>query len=350
MDQERLNTEGVPPVPNEAGPDWAMFIQQQVQNVFQAAIPHIVQQISERATPPLPTPLHDGETAVSNSNLYQGEHHRGKALKVAKPDKFTGKKGGEVYKWFAQLRLVFRSNPDTYNSDEDKVAYALSYLTGAAQNWAMPILQALDEGRSHDLLHNYEAFRRALVAVYGEIDRRGNAEDRLANIRQTGAVANYISTFNEHAAQVEWNEPSLVARFRAGLKDDLLDSIATAETQPRTLQEWMSMASRIDDRLWTRQQHRRPTGSTSAPREYAARSRPPSMSTGPTPMELDATYTASTALAKTAADRLEYQRQGRCWGCGKMGHIRSRCPTNPSKPLTLAATDDEGSGKGAARD
>lgn len=350
MDQERLNTEGAPPVPDGVGPDWATFIQQQIQNVFQAAIPHMVQQISERATPPLSTPLHGGETTMSTSNMYRGEYHRGKELKVAKPDKFTGKKGGEVYKWFAQLRLVFRGNPGTYNSDEDKVAYALSYLTGAAQNWAMPILQALDEGRSHDLLHNYEAFRGAIVAVYGEIDRRGNAEDRLANIRQTSTVATYISSFNEHAAQVEWNEPSLMARFRAGLKDDLLDSIATAETQPRTLQEWMSMASRIDDRLWTRQQHRRPMGSTSAPREYAARSRPPSTSTGPTPMELDATYTASTALAKTAADRLEYQRQGRCWGCGKMGHIRSRCPTNPSKPLTLAATANEGSGKGAARD
>jgi hypothetical protein len=230
MDQERLNTEGAPPVPDGVGPDWAMFIQQQIQNVFQAAIPHMVQQISERATPPLSTPLHGGETAVSTSNMYGGEYHRGKELKVAKPDKFTGKKGGEVYKWFAQLRLVFRGNPSTYNSDEDKVAYALSYLTGAAQNWAMPILQALDEGRPHDLLHNYEAFRGAIVVVYGEIDRRGNTEDRLANIRQTGAVATYISTFNEHAAQVEWNEPSLMARFCAGLKDDLLDSIATSHS------------------------------------------------------------------------------------------------------------------------
>ena len=149
MDQERLNTEGAPLVPDGVGPDWAMFIQQQIQNVFQ--IPHMVQQISERAAPPLPTPLHGGETAVSTSNMYRGEYHRGKELKVAKLDKFTGKKGGEVYKWFAQLRLVFRGNPSTYNSDEDKVAYALSYLAGAAQNWAMSIFQALDERRPHNL-------------------------------------------------------------------------------------------------------------------------------------------------------------------------------------------------------
>ena len=120
MDQERLNTEGVPLVPDGVGPDGARFIQQQIQNVFQAAIPHMVQQISEQATPPLSIPLHGGKIVVSTSNMYGGEYHRGKELKVAKLDKFIGKKGGEVYKWFAQLRLVFRGNPGTYNSDEDK--------------------------------------------------------------------------------------------------------------------------------------------------------------------------------------------------------------------------------------
>ena len=84
-------------------------------------------------------------------------------------------------------------------------------MSGAAQNWAMPILQALDEGRVHELLRNYDAFREAIIAVFGDIDRRGNVEDRLGKIRQTGSVATYISMFNEHAAQVEWNEASLVA-------------------------------------------------------------------------------------------------------------------------------------------
>lgn len=72
-------------------------------------------------------------------------------------------------------------------------------------------------------------------------------------------------------------------------------------------------------------------------------------------MELDATHLTqgSTALAKTPTERLEYQRQGRCWGCGKIGHIRSRCPINPSKPLSLAASSQvlfEESGEVLARD
>ena len=62
---------------------------------------------------------------------------------------------------------------------------------------------------------------------------------------------------------------------------------------------------------------------------------------------------APSALAKTAAERLEYQRQGCCWGCGELGHIRVRCPTSPSKPLLILATigmEDTSSGKVGARD
>ncbi|KAG0574846.1 hypothetical protein KC19_VG296400 [Ceratodon purpureus] len=64
-------------------------------------------------------------------------------------------------------------------------------------------------------------------------------------------------------------------------------------------------------------------------------------------MDLD-----TIALAKTTTERLDYQRQGRCWGCGLVGHIRSKCPTNPSKPLSIATSEvvDVGSGKGSSRD
>jgi len=60
--------------------------------------------------------------------------------KVADPEKFTSKKGNEVYRWFAQLYLVFQGKPQMYSSDIDKVAYTLSYMTRVAQNWAMPLL------------------------------------------------------------------------------------------------------------------------------------------------------------------------------------------------------------------
>ena len=56
-------------------------------------------------------------------------------------------------------------------------------------------------------------------------------------------------------------------------------------------------------------------------------------------MELGA-ICGSPALAKTVAERLEFQRQGKCWGCGELGHVHAKCPTNPSRPLSIAATTE----------
>ena len=357
MDQEGVQPEALP---EGIGPEWVAFVQHQIQAVLQASLPRIVQQIAEgTATVPCQESSGRFNREADRVERLSTRELGSKESKVADPDKFSGKKGNEIYRWFAQLRLVFRGKPRTYSSDADKVAYALSYMSGSAQNWAMPLLQALDEGRGHELLEDYDAFREAVIGVYGDLDRRGNAEDRLGRLKQSGSVATYISTFNEYSAQVDWNESSLVARFRGGLKDDILDSIATAESQPRRLHEWMAMASRIDERLWGRRQARRTPSESSYVKNMANNSRDTVRrfqtgleNTGPVPMELGAVR-GTSALAKTAAERLEYQRQGKCWGCGRIGHVRAKCPTNPSRPLSLAAMVEENdgtSGKEIARD
>ena len=96
------------------------------------------------------------------------------------------------------------------------MAYALFYMTRAAQNWTMPLLQALDEEREHELLVDYNAFRDSVIAVYGDLDRRDNVEDRIKRLHQTGSVVIYISTFRELTTQIDWNESSLIALFRGG--------------------------------------------------------------------------------------------------------------------------------------
>ena len=59
----------------------------------------------------------------------------------------------------------------------------------------------------------------------------------------------------------------------------------------------------------------------------------------PLPMELGA-ICGSPALAKTTAERLEFQHQDKCWGYGELDHVCAKCPTNPSRSLSIAATTD----------
>ena len=67
----------------------------------------------------------------------------------------------------------------------------------------MLLFQALDEEREHELLVDYNAFRDLVIAVYGDLDRRGNAEDRIGRLCQTSSVVAYISTFRKLATQID---------------------------------------------------------------------------------------------------------------------------------------------------
>ena len=68
------------------------------------------------------------------------------------------------------LGWCFVRNPDHIIPMQTKVAFALSYMAGVAQNWAMPFLHAFDEGREHELLQDYDAFQEAIIGIYGDLD------------------------------------------------------------------------------------------------------------------------------------------------------------------------------------
>ncbi|KAI0362863.1 hypothetical protein BV20DRAFT_959431, partial [Pilatotrama ljubarskyi] len=59
---------------------------------------------------------------------------------VREPDQFDGSNSDELRIFFAQLELVFKARPRTFNSEAKKVTYALSYLKGTALQWFEPYL------------------------------------------------------------------------------------------------------------------------------------------------------------------------------------------------------------------
>lgn len=126
------------PLPEEAVLDWAALIQQQVQSVLQAALPHVIQQVVDQASARhCPVSPRSSSLRVDRDSRAMERYNMledgVKESKVAAPEKFSGKKGNEVYRWFAQPRLVFHAKPRTYHSDGDKIAYAFSYMRGSPQ-------------------------------------------------------------------------------------------------------------------------------------------------------------------------------------------------------------------------
>jgi hypothetical protein len=56
--------------------------------------------------------------------------------KVREPDPFDGTDSRKLWTWLVQCQLNFHDHPRTFDTDEVKVNYAVSYLKGTALEWA----------------------------------------------------------------------------------------------------------------------------------------------------------------------------------------------------------------------
>lgn len=67
------------------------------------------------------------------------------------------------------------------------------------------------------------------------------------------SVADYASNFRIMAARTDWDESTLRGTFHNSLSETIKDQLALQE-EPRSLDDLISLAIRIDNRIWGRQQ------------------------------------------------------------------------------------------------
>ncbi|KAK3518698.1 hypothetical protein QTP70_008581 [Hemibagrus guttatus] len=133
---------------------------------------------------------------------------------------------------------------------------------------------------------------------------------QLMELRQgSDAAADYAIRFRTLAAQSGWNDASLWAVFRAGLKPELQAELA-CRTEDTTLSQFVATAIRLDNLL--RQHQAGPSRFSSSFREEV-----------PEPMQL-----GRSGLAEPAQQ--QWSRMQLCYNCGASGHLSPRCPERPS--------------------
>ena len=79
-------------------------------------------------------------------NLNRGSALKPHQLKARIPDIFNGSDPHKLNHFLFQCRLFFRANPLQFSTDEEKINFALTYLSGVAQDWFEVALQQEDLG------------------------------------------------------------------------------------------------------------------------------------------------------------------------------------------------------------
>ncbi|QRV83530.1 Retrotransposon gag protein [Ceratobasidium sp. AG-Ba] len=140
-------------------------------------------------------------------------------VKLAKPDKFDGKKDKSTTFKVAITQYLRATYPGT--SDDDKIAFIISYLDGKASEWIEPHMEHDILRQAVPWLHDVNLFWTEFEKRFGEIDRATKALKKLKSLKQKSSVQDYVTEFQSLAAYVNYDDLALRDMFYEGLKDEI---------------------------------------------------------------------------------------------------------------------------------
>jgi len=208
---------------------------------------------SPPATPLPPDVLLLGNLVTAIEGLASRTQDSSSRAKCREPDTFDGSDSKKLPEFLVQCELNFQNRPNSFRSNRAKVAFAQSYLKGAALAWFEPDLLNSDNPDLRPLwMDDYKEFIVKLQTNFGPPDPVGDAEHQLDHLsmKDHHRVNKYLVEFNRYASQVKgYGEGALRHMFYNGLPDRIKDEVSRVG-KPRTLFELRTLAQTIDACYW----------------------------------------------------------------------------------------------------
>ena len=142
--------------------------------------------------------------------------------KVNPPKEFTGS-SRDARPFITQCELVFRIQPEAYNTEERCILYACSYLRKDAFLW----YQSLVAGLNAPEITDFVEFKELFLTQFGGGNIAQTARDALKTLYQKNRATEYINIFNQHAVLTEYNEAAKMEYFHDGLSAEVIDLLIT---------------------------------------------------------------------------------------------------------------------------
>jgi len=146
-----------------------------------------------------------------------------------------------------------------FSTDEEKINFAMTYLSGVVQDWFEVALQQEDLGYAQPWLLTWYLFMEELRVHFGLSDPVGDAASLIDNLRikPGDKISTYNVEFMWYTAQLNWGDTVLCHRFYQGLPNRLQDLIANKEQgKPTSFYAMYQLAITFDNRYWERNRKR----------------------------------------------------------------------------------------------
>ncbi|KAL0150389.1 hypothetical protein M9458_054206 [Cirrhinus mrigala] len=225
---------------------------------------------------------------------------------MAMPATLAGE-AAECSGFLLQVNLFIQMQPRMFPSENAKVAFLISLLTGKALQWAKAIWNS-----DNPIIHSYEQFMSHFSEVFSKTTGTFTTSDRLFRLQQGTSVNDYTLHFRTLSAASGWNKTALLGAYRQGLNPDAMalydDRIGLESFPQRT--------TRVSQRLAACQR------SVTAPQSASVAASSPV----PEPMQVDTTRLSCTEQNRRISN-------GLCLYCGRPGHVLRTCLIRPPRPV-----------------
>ncbi|KAL0167476.1 hypothetical protein M9458_035698, partial [Cirrhinus mrigala] len=162
---------------------------------------------------------------------------------MAMPATFAGE-AAECSGFLLQVNLFIRMQPQQFTSENAKVAFLISLLTGKALQWAKAIWNS-----DNPIIHSYEQFTSHFSAVFSTTTDRLSTSDQLFRLQQgNSTIHQYTLHFRTLAAASGWNETALLGAYRQGLNPQIRSAMALYDDSIG-LETFLQRTARVSQRL-----------------------------------------------------------------------------------------------------
>jgi len=102
-----------------------------------------------------------------------------------------------------------------FSTDEEKINFAMTYLSGVAQDWFEVALQQENLGYAQSWLCTWHLFVKEFRVHFGLSDPVGDAASLINNLHMKPGdkIATYNMEFMQYAAQLNWSCHDLAKRL-----------------------------------------------------------------------------------------------------------------------------------------
>ncbi|CUA67699.1 Transposon Tf2-7 polyprotein [Rhizoctonia solani] len=169
------------------------------------------------------------------------------SVKIPPPEKFKGDGNQGAKTWIMEATVWFHvTAPQFGHSFEAQMLYLLSRTEGKAATWAIPHMARITS-RDPNRIRDFNGFVDAFKMAFVDPDSANKAARKITELKQTGTAQDYTNKFNVLAAELDWNENTLMFHYTNGLNWTVRSQLANRENQPRNMVELKRDVRHLDN-------------------------------------------------------------------------------------------------------